>query len=178
MDRTGIFSWYGYQSSLQNRLELIAEAGFESTCIWYGEEEDSFKDGTIGKYIRNARDLGLYVDNIHAPFDQCNFIWSNIPQKREFIFRIFKESINFCSKHEIPTVVMHICQGNNCPPISNSGLGLFQRLLDVAENRGVKIAIENGRKPNYIDKFFTTFNSQNLGLCFDSSHDALYGQME
>jgi sugar phosphate isomerase/epimerase len=40
-----------------------------------------------------------------------------------------------------------------------------------AESQGVTIALENTRRPDYLDWAFSHIQSSNLGFCYDSSHD-------
>ncbi len=42
MAKYGIFSWFGFVMPLSERLELIKKAGFDSTCLWW-EDEDGGK---------------------------------------------------------------------------------------------------------------------------------------
>ncbi len=176
MLRKGIFSWYGYESHLSNRLKLIAGVGFNSTCIWFGNIEKSYKDGTLGEMIKLARKLGLFVDNVHAPINQCNYIWSDKTEERNIIFGILCQCIYFCSNNGIPNVVIHISSGNNPPRFCESGLALLQQLIDLAKQEGVVIAVENCRKREHFDYVFSNLESENLGFCYDSSHDALWGK--
>ncbi len=44
-NRRGIFSWFGIELPLDERLRLIKKAGFDSTSVWLGEEEELVRDG-------------------------------------------------------------------------------------------------------------------------------------
>ena len=175
MLRPGIFSWYGYKATLSDRLKAVARAGFTSTALWFGKEEESFSDGTLGEMVKLANEFGLFVDNVHAPFDDCNLIWSNDPLERKSIFNCYQDSIRFCANHGISNVVIHISKGEDPHPMCDSGLELLSQLLRMAEKEDVTIAIENTRIPAYFDFVFSNLESKNLGFCYDSSHDALYG---
>lgn len=43
MKGLSIFSWFSYPLPLQERLELIKNAGFDATALWWGDE---FEDKT------------------------------------------------------------------------------------------------------------------------------------
>lgn len=61
MHDTGMFAWFSYDLPLETRLELIKNAGFAATALYWGFEE---KDAGIAM----AHRLGLAVDTVHAPF--------------------------------------------------------------------------------------------------------------
>jgi sugar phosphate isomerase/epimerase len=84
----------------------------------------------------------------------------------------------YCSKHKIPVAVLHITEGYHPPPITKNGLKIIQDLVGQAENLGITVAIENTRRPDYIDAVFSNIQSNNLGFCYDSSHDFLPGQSQ
>ena len=76
MRELGIFSWFGYELPLSERLDLIAAAGFESTCLWFGPEEKLVVSDQADQMPKLARQSGLRVDNIHVPQVGCNSLWS------------------------------------------------------------------------------------------------------
>ena len=62
MKGLSIFSWFSYPLPLQKRLELIKNAGFDATSLWWGDE---FEDKNHQPEM--ARRLGLEIDYVHAP---------------------------------------------------------------------------------------------------------------
>jgi len=68
-DRCGIFSWFGFELPLTERLKLIKETGFVSTSVWLGEEEELVKNGQKDSIPELVRSYGLFLENIHAPFN-------------------------------------------------------------------------------------------------------------
>ena len=52
---------------------------------------------------------------------------------------------------------------------------MLQQLIDLAEQEGVVLAVENCRKREHFEYVFSNLESGNLGFCYDSSHDALFG---
>ena len=71
-----MYSFFWYELPLAQRLRQIREAGFDFTALWRGEEEPDIRAGRKHELPRLARDLGLAVDNIHVPFEQCNRLLS------------------------------------------------------------------------------------------------------
>lgn len=68
MTKLGIFSWFSYSLSLEERLQTIKNAGFDGTSLcWAGEKKHSQPE--------MARKLGLEIDYIHTPFSNANDLW-------------------------------------------------------------------------------------------------------
>ena len=62
MNPLGIFSWFEYAFPLKQRLKLIKQAGFTTTCLWFGNEEQMFHDSLADQMAGLARDQGLVID--------------------------------------------------------------------------------------------------------------------
>ena len=67
MAKYGIFSWFGFVMPLSERLELIKKAGFDSTCLWWEDEEGAYpvKKTDMPKMVR---DFGLSLEISIRPF--------------------------------------------------------------------------------------------------------------
>ncbi len=168
----GIFSWFGLDLPLENRLNLIKKAGFSTTCLWYGAEEDMVRNNQADFMPKLVRERGIKIDNIHVPYNNTNYIWSEANDKREVIWRELSDGIIYCSKHDIPIMVMHPVKGQAPPPPSKDGLEFFRQLVKKAENQNITIALENVPAGNeHLEYLFQQIPSPNLGFCYDSSHD-------
>lgn len=175
--KLGIFSWYGYNTHLKKRLKLIKETGFDSTMIWWGDEK-AFEDLKPEKIVEVCKDIGLEIENIHVPFDECNKIWSSDKKEREYIISKYKEWINDCRKFNIPVLVMHLSKGYEVKKFNKYGLDSIEETAAYAEKKRVKIALENTRNNILLYELFSRINMEYLGLCFDSSHAWLYEKEE
>lgn len=171
----GMFSFFGFDLPMAKRLELIAAAGFTTTCLWFGEEEPMIKAGQVETIPEIVRQHGLTLDNIHASFWRSNYLWSDSKSEQSIIQQELSAALSFCKKHQIPNLVMHLSTGKNPPPTNQTGLRLIRELVKQAESQGVTIAVENTEHHtnNYLDFVFTNIKSPNLGFCYDSSHDAI-----
>ena len=167
----GIFSWFGFELPFSERLKLIKEAGFDSTSVWLGEEEDLVKNGKEHLIPELVRDCGLFFENVHAPFEHCNKIWSDDSGVRNDIKREYDSCISFCSRHNVPIVVVHISRGDDAPEFNKYGLDLIKEMVEYAEDLNVVVAIEHTRKSHYLDYIYSSIESPSLGFCYDSSHD-------
>lgn len=174
LNKSGMFSWFGYVLPLEKRLDLIKKAEFSATSVMYSGDEDYFVTGEEDRIPELVREKGLYFDNIHAPFIDYNNLWSETKEKREEIRQVLEGCIDYCRRHKIPAVVMHVTKGKNPPEPDERGLEVMKGLVKYAEDARVTIALENTRKEKHLDFIFSNINSPCLGLCYDSGHDFLH----
>jgi len=171
----GIFSDFGFNLSLKQRLSLIKKSGFKSTFIWLGDEKELAKQYKTGIIPRLVRNYSLYLEHAHASYEDANLIWSDVLSEQEKIKNYYKNCIKFCSKYKIPYLVIHPTKSSSPPPFNKKGLKIFKDLTLFAKEKNVKIAIENTRINKYVDLILKNIKSKNIGLCYDTSHDNLYG---
>ena len=169
----GLFAWFGVPVPFVERMALIGEAGFESTSLWW--EEDDEKRTRLRHLAPDiVREAGLHLDNLHAPYAGCNALWSGDDAERLAMVRRHLGWLEDCARHEVPMLVMHVTQGNGTPPPGPYGLDSMRRIVDAAEDAGVRVAIENTRSAQHVNWILEHIDSPALGLCYDSSHDWLY----
>lgn len=178
MNRFGMFSWFGYPMPFVERLDLIREAGFDATGFWLGPEEELVAKGRADLLPDLIRSRGLFLEYVHAPDIGCNDMWSESAAKQEEWTRTYRSYIDLCKRHAIPIVVMHVSQSKGEQPMNPGGAGLIamKELVKIAEDSGVKIAVENTMQPALLDLIFTRIQSEHLGFCYDTSHDFLYSK--
>jgi len=165
-----IFAWFGYRElAHEESLRLIKRAGFEGVLLWW---EDAFDCPQYRQLPAFARRIGLFVENIHAPFEDTNHIWEDTADGQA-AFECYLQIVEDCAQFEIPAMVMHATYGREYPPASTIGLDRFKRIADLAEHKGVNVAIENMRVPEAIARaalVLEQIDSPRLGFCFDSGH--------
>lgn len=169
MRKTCIFSWFGYPIEINERFRMIKQAGFDGVLLWWGDENID-TDGEKEKQPELALENGLFIENVHLPFSGINDLWLDNINGDEYEMRIVS-GIKQCTNFKIPTVVMHLTRGYNPPPICKIGLDRIRKMVDIAENLNVNIALENLRKPEYMDYIFKELPSSKLGFCYDSGHN-------
>jgi len=155
--------------SFEDRYRLIKQAGFDATLIWW-EDEDR---GGCRTQPEIARRAGLWVENIHAGFQQAGDIWEDTVAGQAG-YDYYRMCIGDCGALEIPTAVMHVGRGKDpLPPMGKTGLERYARLIDLAQRLGVCIALENQGAPDKNERameLLAHFDSPNLGMCYDSGH--------
>lgn len=172
MHKLSIFSWFGFPIPMEERFKLIKAAGFNGVLLWWSDEYAEV-DGDKTLHPELARQKGLFIENMHTPIIRNNCLWESgidgdVLEKR------LLGCIDDCKRFEIPTAVVHITHGNNPPPYKQIGLDRIKRLVEAAERSNVNIALENLRRPDYLDFVFEHIHSQRLGFCYDSGHENCY----
>lgn len=170
----GIFSWYGYRTPMKERMAAIVQTGFAASSVWLGRTEPMVRSGQQELIPPILRDLGLSFEYIHGAYTNCNKLWSDDASDREIIYTDYARDIEYCGRHEIPTLVVHISKGLNPRPPGEAGLEVIACLAKRAEELGVRLAVENTRQPSHIDYILENLDSPALGFCYDSSHDFLH----
>ena len=165
MHGIGICTWFSYHLPLEERLQLIKNAKFDATCLWWGDEHEE-------KEPELARKMGLQIDNIHAPFDNANSLWQEGIDGDDYQ-NILISCVKDCAVHDIPTVVIHLTGLPPYPPISEVGLKRIEKIIGVAEQKKVRLAFENLWALKHLDEVFNKFPSPYVGLCYDSGHENL-----
>ncbi|MFZ7119943.1 MAG: sugar phosphate isomerase/epimerase family protein [Eubacteriaceae bacterium] len=165
-----IFSWFGFVMPLQERLTLIKKNNFDATCLWWEDEyyPESIPVDDMPVMVRKA---GLDLDNIHCPYSDVNYLWSIDKRELEKTMQTYLKYVDSCNYHRIPVMVMHATNKNFVNKNLTIGISAFKELVKYAENKNVKIAIENTRDFEIIDTLLTNIESSHFGLCYDSSHD-------
>jgi sugar phosphate isomerase/epimerase len=170
----GIFTGFGIALPLPERLRAIKAAGFEATSLWWGV----FGHVPIAR-LHDApamvREAGLVLENVHVPFADANDLWAATARLREEAVARYIGWLDDCARHAIPAMVMHLTSGWALPTPTDDGMAAMRRIVAAAEERGVMVAVENTRRPDYLDRVFGEIDSPCLGLCYDSSHDRLWG---
>lgn len=174
MRKLSIFSWFGFSIPMEVRLKMIKDAGFDGVLLWWGDENIDV-DGPKAVQPELARRNGLFIENVHTPFEGINSIWLDNLDGMDFEKKLLDCIIN-CSEYGIPTAIVHISQTIAPPPVNNIGLDRIRRLVDTAERLSVNIALENLRRPDYLDFVFSNIQSQRLGFCYDSGHENCYSK--
>jgi sugar phosphate isomerase/epimerase len=167
--RLGIFSWFGYELPLRKRILLIHNAGFQATSLWWGHEED-FEDVAKDQTAALVRDTGLYLENIHAPYEDSNDLWSPDSSIREKAIHDRLEWIEDCARYQIPIFVMHATKGSDLPGPTRFGMESIDKIVKAAEKMNIILALENTQRVDYLDMILTEFDTPALGLCYDTSH--------
>ena len=150
-------------------IRSIKNAGFDAVIVNF---EGTFDNE---KLINIIHDVGLELENCHAPHKNINHLWRDT-EKGEGVFEMLKNNILECAKFEVPRTVWHVSAGNGYPPISQLGMDRVTRLIEVADKNNVDICLENQRFFHFIDYIYAKLDCPRLKFCYDSGHEACFSQ--
>jgi len=173
MRKLGVFIWFGYNIPIKERTSLIREIGFETVLHWWDDsfiEIEGFSKEQQADIIRKE---GLIIENAHLQTNQANDIWHDTLNGQAALAKYLSD-IDSLANCEIPVAVYHPSSGDNPPPLSEIGMNRICSLIERAEKRGVKIAMENVKNTEILVKILDTINSPALGFCYDSGHDFIW----
>lgn len=165
MPGLSIFSWFSYPLPIEERLLLIKNAGFDAVALWGGDEDGESWE----RQPEAARRMGLDIDYVHAPFHDPNRLWIDGLEGEDYLNTLIS-CIDACSRHNIPTAVVHITRLSVKPALSQVGLDRVKRLAAFAEKKQVNAALENMGSIQHLDDVYANIQSDCLGFCYDSGH--------
>ena len=161
----GMFSHFGYDLPIKEKLQLIKNAGFDATSLWWGEEDKH-------RHPDMARKVGLHIDNIHAPIDNPNLLWQDGIDGEDYQNMLISCTED-CAIYDIPIAVIHLTGYPPYAPVSELGLKRVGKIVDIAERKNIKLAFENLWTFEHLDAVYERFSSPNVGFCYDSGHENL-----
>jgi len=175
MNDIAIYEWFGVVMPMAEKYKLIKQAGFDAVMMWWGSDELQYDD-----YLYNpelARKTGLFIENIHTPFERVNNLWLDNQDGENYIASLLRY-VNDCAEREIPAMIVHVTNGFNPPPVCELGLERLKILTELAEKKNVVVALENLRRGDYLNSIFEKIDSPMLRFCFDSGHANCYDKNE
>jgi len=159
-----IYDWFGYDLPIKERYRLIKESGFDGVLLWWSESIDR-GDYWSGPQI--TRDAGLFIENIHTPFQIENDIWlDNLDG--EAAMDCFSQCVADCAEFEIPTMVVHLPGDDK--PCNALGLDRIKKIAEKAEQLGVNVAMENLMNIANLKYLLDQIHSSHIGFCYDACH--------
>ena len=171
---------------IEKMFDIMASAGIEGIDFnndvseYCTTEHDAEFYRSLGEY---AKSRGVAICQAHAPFPS-SYVEEDKSAKR---FEEIVQGIKNAAYLGAPMIVVHPCvhldfavEGN--PEILfDYNLNFYKKLIPVARECGIKIAIENiGRvsitsTPERLNKLFDTLCDPVFTVCFDVGHCLLQG---
>lgn len=162
-----------YDVSPERRMKALANAGFDETMFWWGDEYEQ-TDGTRFELFDLAVKYGVGVNTCHFPSTDADFLWYD-GERGQMIVKQFEQACRECSERNVKNLVLHLTKKLITPEPNEIGVVNFARMLDAAKRYNIVIAIENTRFLRYNDYILQRFpNDANIGFCYDSGHNNAY----
>ena len=152
---------------LKEQMLSVKKVGFDGVFFdWCDSEE-------FTENVNFAREIGLEIASIHAPFDYVCDMWNK--EKPEIFHKLIK-CINDCGNLRVKTLVCHVYIGfDTLAKVTETGIKNFSLLIDEAEKYDLNLAFENteGVECLYgIKKHLS--HRKNCGFCIDTGHELCY----
>lgn len=157
----------GFHANIIDVARCIKEAGFDGLFLNINEGDLSFED------VDAVRKQDLDIESLHLPYRNqqvfINELWADTENCIEIV-SFLKKYIHLASVSGIKSVIMHVTNGYTPPPISSKGLVHFVRIADYCQQNGVRLAIENIKRFDYVQYLLSALRDYNVGFCFDIGH--------
>ena len=79
--------------------------------------------------------------------------------------------IEDCSRHNIPTAVVHLTRFRYNADLTELGINRIGKIIETAERNNIKLAFENLAYLEHLNAVFEHFSSPYAGFCYDSGHE-------
>lgn len=153
-----------------DQLPMIKNAGFDGVFL------DWERDIDLHPLIEKARELGLYVQSLYAPFYGMDDIFHDDEGTlADKMISDLSGSIDSCAEFGIDLVIFHAVIGMDNHSPNELGLERLKKVIDRAGEKGVRIAFENTEGEEYLKAILDRYGEcGHIGFCFDSGHAMCY----
>lgn len=155
-------------------VKMLKRIGFDAVSPEWKKNID------LTKVINEARNCGLVVQSLHAPYEQAAAMWScdenvYMPSKMELL-----NALDDCKAWNIPIMVVHTWIGFEYDfNHSNLDFKNYDELVARAEEYNIKIAFENTEGEEYLFALMQHYkDNQTVGFCWDSGHEMCYNHSQ
>jgi len=176
----GISTAVDYTVPIVPILEAAAACGFEFISFGADPKHIQFNDPEgFRRIMRTVTDLGLHLASAHVPFGTAYDIADPDDDRRRQAIDRVAGFVETCRERAIPAVILHphhylsVPWETACDLASDS----LNRLLGVI-GEGIEIIVENlpdHRGSRICSRILDTFDSSQIGWCYDSSHENMSG---
>ena len=172
--KIGISLGNNYTAPTSEVIRLVGKIGFDAiSLVWK-------KDVDMGSLVTIAREQGLTVQSLHAPFDKSAALWSSDPSVSEPAKEEILSALDICAQWNIPILVVHTWIGFDytfCPETLN--YETYEEIVSYAGKRNIKVAFENTEGDEYFFALMEHFKDTDVvGFCWDSGHELCYNHSQ
>lgn len=154
----------GDEISLNEAISFMLENGFTKTFCFADAENAE-------KKISKTMEAGIEFEFLHAQLRDINHMWKEDESGDIMLSHLF-ENIDLCAKHNIPVLVVHLSAGRPAPDINDKGRMRYDKLMEYAKAKNVKIAYENSRAVANLAYALEKYDD--AGFCWDVGHEVCF----
>ena len=167
----GLYTWFGYVRTFEEKMRLIGAAGFDTICTWW---DDTFAelDGTRQEQVAMAAAHGLRIEHAHIPYLGSDKLWASGAAGDELVAEHMR-SVALAAECGVSTLVIHPYETEKSDTDDPRWYHRRMRELGaVCRDCDVRLAIENldgvHRLAQLVDPLVD--ENEHVGVCFDSGH--------
>lgn len=168
--KLGMSVGYNYPISTLEVVKMLKNIGFEAISPEWREGAE------FDELMEQARECGLIVQSLHAPFMNAAAMWSSDadicnPARMELL-----KALEDCRAWKIPILVVHPWIGFEYE-FDESKLYFqnFDELIACAEEYGITVAFENVEGDEFLFALMERYKDNNIvGFCWDSGHEMCF----
>lgn len=150
-------------------LDIVANIGWDGVFVGWGNSFDA--EGTISR----IRERGLLLQSVHAPFGGVWRLWEGTDEEADAELNEQIACLRDSARMGCDLVVMHAIIGMERNNPTEVGVERFAKLVKVAHDLGVRIALENTEGEVYLKTLLDAFDSEpHVGFCVDTGHELCY----
>lgn len=158
----------GFGIPVTELIRIAVKHGFSAVSPSYSRH--------IADDCAAAKECGVPIQFLHAPFGRAADMWSADRVRREAAVDEIILSLECAARYGIPIIVAHTWIGfdNDHTPTAE-GLDAHSMLVRRAEELGIKIAYENTEGIDTLFALMEHFGDcETVGFCWDSGHELCY----
>lgn len=155
-------------------VKLIRQTGFDAISPVWNPDID------FDTVINSAKECGLEIQSIHAPFRKIVGMWSTDAAVSDPVKSELNMLLNKCRELSVPILVVHVWKGFNYTfPEDPLYFDNFDEIVNTARECGVKIAFENTEGEEYLFALMDRYEDCDcVGFCWDSGHEMCYNHSQ
>lgn len=149
--KLGLSMGDSYGRPIPEVTRLLKDIGFDAISPEWDE------NGQHLAYIRAAKAVGLEVQSVHAPYHKSKDMWSADEEKGSLAVEELLRCVGDCADNGVGIMVAHAFIGFEDHTPTQIGLERYGRVVEAAQRRGVKIALENTEGEEYLAALMEAF---------------------
>ena len=148
--------------SAEKHFFLMKENGFTTTFCMSNNRFVTHEN------VKLLEKYGIRFDMLHAPFSGINNTWRKGKKGDDMLNRL-KKAVDTCASNGIPKLVVHLSSAPYTPFISDTGFERYDRLMEHALTKNVKLLYENIRPVRNLSEIFK--RQPDALFCWDTGHE-------
>ena len=118
----------GWFRPMSEVMQMLKKIGFDAVSPEWE------KDVNMDEVVKAARDAGLEIQSLHAPFSKMSWLWQQEMSEEDYPLDGLFASLEVCKKHSIPVLIVHCWTGFKYEDVPNEiGLQNYRKLVERAK---------------------------------------------